>query len=214
MRHSNQLLTGLLAFALSAMLAGAQGPSRRRDMTPTILKEPAGWRFEKMPIPPGFAPDIKLAGFEEIRFAPGVFDTSSGNYWTCVLVISAEGTQNLGAADVKDYLEKYYKGLSVGVGRRKGLSPDASQMVADVAAAQSGNDARNRYAASIPFFDTFNDGRKITLNVEAHVVPRPESRRVYLTLLVSPQPKNAAVWQTLREIEAKIDFAQPGPQAR
>jgi hypothetical protein len=202
MKRRKQLLIALLGLGLLAGLASAQGP-------PTVLKEPSDWRFEKMPIPPGFAPEVKLTGFEEIRFAPGMFDTSSANYWTCVLVISAEGVRSLAAADVKDFLEKYYRGLSSGVGRRKGLSPDAAQMAADVVAVESGNDARNRYTATIPFFDTFNDGRKIVLNIEAHVVPRPASGKTYLVLLVSPQPKDAAVWQTLRQIESKIEFGEP-----
>ncbi|MEI9895532.1 MAG: EF-hand domain-containing protein [Chthoniobacter sp.] len=36
-----------------------------------VLKEPADWRLETMSVPPGFAPDVKLSGSEEIRFAPG-----------------------------------------------------------------------------------------------------------------------------------------------
>jgi len=50
-----------------------------KNATPTILKGPADWRFERLPIPPGFAQDIKWTGFEEARFAPGMFDPSSAN---------------------------------------------------------------------------------------------------------------------------------------
>ena len=96
-------------------------------VTATILKAPADWRFEGMPIPPGFAPEIKLTGSEEVRFAPGMFDTTSSNYFTCVLAIMAEGVSELGAADIQDFLEKYYRGLGTGVDRRKGLSPDPAQ---------------------------------------------------------------------------------------
>ena len=209
MKRRKPLPIALLGLGLLAGIAGAQGPSRRPDMTPTILKEPADWRFEKMPVPPGFAPDVRLTGFEEVRFAPGMFDTSSANYWTCALVIAAEGVRSLAATDVKDFLEKYYRGLSSGVGRRKGLSPDAAQMAADVAAVHAGKGAKDRYTATIPFFDTFNDGRKITLTLEGHVVTRPASGKSYLVLLVSPQPKDAGIWQTLRQIESKIDFGTP-----
>jgi hypothetical protein len=175
---------------------------------PVVLKEPAGWRFERMPVPPQFAPEIKLSGFEEIRFAPGMFDNTSPNYFTCVLVISAEGAPPVGAPELKDFLEKYYRGLSVGVGRRKGLSPDPAQMNAAVTPAASGEDAKNRYAAAVTFFDSFTDGRKITLNVEAHVLRRPESGKTYLALLVSPQPKDNAIWGKLREIGSKLSFGE------
>jgi hypothetical protein len=189
-----------LALGLSST-ALAQG---RPPMVPSILKEPADWRFEKMPIPPGFAPDVKLSGNEEVRFAPGVFDNTSPNYFTYVLVISAEGSPDLSAAGIKDFLERYYRGLSVGVGRGRGLSPDPAQMNAEVAPASG--DAKGRYTAKVIFFDSFTDGRKITLNIEAHVVPRQPSGKTYLTLLISTQPRDIAIWEKLRGIEGKLSL--------
>jgi hypothetical protein len=156
-----------------------------------------------MVIPPGFAPDIKLTGLEEIRFAPGMFDTRSSNYFTYVVVILANGAPELGAADLKDFLEKYYRGLSVAVGRGKGFSPDPVQMKAVVNPALPGPDAKQCFAAEVVFFDSFTDGRKISLNVEALVVPRPASKQTCLIMLISPSAKDAAVWQTLRDISRK-----------
>src|SRR5262249_40497239 len=175
----------------------------RPDMTPTILKGPPDWRFEKMPTPPGFAPDIQLTGYEEARFAPGMFDTASPNYFTYVLVFSTDGAQELDSATLKDFLEKYYRGLSVGLGRQKGLAPDPAQMTAEVAASPSD---KHRRTAKVTFIDTFTDGRKTTLNIEARVVPMAPARKTGLVLLISPQPKDHAVWSKLREIEGKIDF--------
>jgi hypothetical protein len=157
-----------------------------------------------MPTPPGFAPDIQLTGFEEARFAPGMFDNTSPNYFTYVLVISADGAPDLDNAALKDFLEKYYRGLSVGLGRQKGLSPDPAQMNAEIAPAQGD---KSRRTAKVTFIDTFTDGRKVSLNVEAHVVTRPAAKKTGLILLISPQPKDHAVWQTLREIDSKIAFA-------
>jgi hypothetical protein len=200
--HRNQVSAGLLSLIFFAGLAGAQGPGGAKA---TVLKDPADWRFERLPIPPQFAPDIRITGFEEVRFAPGMFDTSSPNYFTYALVICAEGGPELDRAGVEDFLRKYFTGLSVGVGRGKGLKPDAAQMSAEVA----GADAKNRYTAKVVFFDTFNDGRKVILNMEAHVVPRPEAKKTYLTLLVSPKGPESSVWPTLREIEKKLQFSEP-----
>ncbi|MBI5394385.1 MAG: hypothetical protein HZA91_03720 [Verrucomicrobia bacterium] len=197
MKHIHYLILAALLFALLAPLH-AVGPEH-----PTILKEPADWRFEGMAIPPGFAPDIKLTGTEEIRFAPGMFDTRSSNYFTYVVVIMADGAPELGAADLKDFLEKYYRGLSIAVGRGKGLSPDPAQMKTVVNPAPPGPDAKQSFAAEVVFFDSFTDGRKISLNVEALVVPRPASKQTCLILMVSPSSKDAAVWQTLRDIGRK-----------
>lgn len=94
MKHTPlPILTTLLLAPLAALhAAGPERPIRAgAAATATILKEPADWRFEGMPVPPGFAPEIKLTGSEEIRFAPGMFDTGSSNYFTCVLAILADG---------------------------------------------------------------------------------------------------------------------------
>src|SRR5436190_21983899 len=94
-----------------AALAATAFAQPRRDMTPSILKGPSDWRFEKMPTPPGFAPDVKLTGFEEARFAPGMFETSSPNYLTYVFVVSADGAPTIDSAALKDFLETYFRGL-------------------------------------------------------------------------------------------------------
>jgi hypothetical protein len=202
-----RLLFSLLVLSLSAGLAGAQpgGPGG----PPAILKEPADWRFEKMPTPPGFAPDIKLRGFEEARFSPGMFDTSSPDYFTYVLVIAADGAPQLDKAGLKDFLEKYYRGLCGGLGERKGIAVDSARMVAEVTPAGSGPDAAHRYTGKVTIFDTFNDGRKVMLNVEAHVIPRPGAKKTYLSLLISPQGREAAVWKKLHEIERSLQFDEP-----
>jgi hypothetical protein len=77
-------------------------------------------------------------------------------------------------------------------------------MKAEVAPMQSGDG----YTAKVVFFDTFNDGRKLTLNVEAHVISRSGSKRTYMTLLVSPQGRDSAIWQTLRGIEKNLHFPE------
>jgi hypothetical protein len=181
--------------------------SQRRPMpTATLLKGPTDWRLETMPVPPGFAPDIKFKGFEEARFAPGMFDTTSSNYWTYVLVVSAEGSEGVDVAGIKDFLEKYYQGLMAGAGRRKKLSPGVSQMKATVTPAKPGSDSKQQCDAQIPIFDTFNDGRKVVLNLEIGVVPQTTSKKTCLVLLISPQAKDHGVWKKLREIRDTIKF--------
>ena len=178
---------------------------RRISTSADILKEPVDWRLETMPVPPGFAPEVKLKGTEEIRFAPGMFDNTSSTYFTCVLAIVANDVSELGAAEIKDFLEKYYRGLSMSRARRTGLAADAAQMNAVVNAAPAGPDSKNRFTAQIDFFDSFSDGRKITLNVEVAMLPRPAKQQTSLILLVSPSAKDSEVWPTLREIGKKAE---------
>lgn len=183
----------------------APANSGRGQPTPTaiLLKEPTDWRLETMPLPPGFAPDLKLAGTEEIRFAPGMFDPASATYFSCVLGLIVHAAPDFSAAELKAFLESYYQGLSISVGQRKGLKPDRTQMNATVRSAGAGPEGRVRLTATVDFFDTFSDGRKITLNVEADVLPLPKSGNTGLILLVSPSPTDGPVWTTLRGIGQK-----------
>ena len=193
---------------LTALLLVLPGPASAQPAAPqsaTILKEPAGWRFERLPTPPPFAPAVKLSGFEEARFAPGMFDPSSDTYFTYALVFAANGAPALDRAALTDLLEIYFRGLSVGVGRQKGLTPDPAQMSAEVATTQS----PDRYTAKVVFLDSFSDGRRIVLNVEAHSISPPGSGKTYLTLLISTQPRDAGIWRTLREVESNLHFPQP-----
>lgn len=194
--------------ANSTSSAGDNRGLRRVTATATILKEPADWRLETMSIPPGFAPDIQLTGAEEIRFAPGMFNTAAGDYFTCVIAITANGTPELGAPEIKDFLEKYYRGLSSGRAQRTGTKSDAAQMKAIVNPA-AGAEAKNRFEAQVDFFDSFSDGRKITLNVEAQVIAQPAAKKTCLLLLVSPSAKESAAWKTLRDIGRKTAMNVP-----
>jgi len=137
-----------------------------------------------------------------------MFDTSSANYFTYVIVIAADGSPELGRSSIEEFLRKYYRGLSIGVGRGRGLTPDPAQMNAEVVPMQSGEDQRDRYTAKVTFFDTFNDGRKLILNVEAHVISRPGSKKTYMSLLVSPLSRDSGVWQKLRGIERDLHFPE------
>jgi hypothetical protein len=177
-------------------------PAPRAAASAAILKEPADWRLETMTLPPRFAPSLKVTGTEEIRFAPGMFDNTSRTYFTCALAIVANDAPQLGTAEIKNFLEQYYRGLSASVARRNGASPDVAQMKAVV---QTVPPTMNRFTAQVDFFDSFTDGRKILLHVEAVALPLAPKKQTCLILLVSPGAKDKDVWPTLRAIGAKAE---------
>lgn len=195
------LLLGFVAMFHTAPFAFAQ----RQQPAPTILKGPSDWRFERLPIPPGFAPNITWTGFEEARFAPGMFSTTSTNYFTYALTVSVDGTAPIAAAELKDFLDKYFNGLSTAVGRRRGLTPDASQLGAEVHAVIAETNATHRFTAKVPFFDTFNDGHKILLNLEIAVLPKAKEKRTFVVLLISPHTGDAPAWKQLRAIGRTVE---------
>ena len=172
--------------------------AQRAQPVPTMLLGPADWRFERLPIPPGFARDIPWTGYEEARFSPGMFDTQSATHFTYALSISIDGTPEIQVKEMKDFLDKYFKGLSTMVGRGKGMKPDPAVFNAEVIPREKAG----QFSAKVPFIDTFTDGRQITLNLEIDVRSLPKTQKTQIILLISPQAADAEIWKQLREVRA------------
>jgi hypothetical protein len=196
-------LCGIVFFWVPAAANAQVAEPRRQFATPTLLLAPVDWRFEAMPLPPRFAPKVKWTGFEEIRFAPGVFDNSSPNYFSYVIALSVNGTSTIDAAGIKDFLETYFRGLLPLVGQRKGLTVNASQIAAEIAPAQTKPKTNARCQGTVTIIDTFTDGRKTTLNVEADVLPQEALKKTHVLLLLSPRARDSKIWKTLRGIRDK-----------
>ena len=183
------VLLFILTFVTSAF-------AQRAQPAPTMLLGPADWRFERLPIPPGFARDIPWSGYEEARFSPGMFDMKSATHFTYALSICINGTPEIGVKELKDFFDKYFKGLSAMVGRGKGMKPDPAVFNAVVTPI----DKAGLFSAKVPYIDTFTDESQLTLNLEIDVRPKPEMKKTQIILLISPQAPDAEIWKQLREI--------------
>ncbi|HNW96831.1 MAG TPA: hypothetical protein PKK00_00305 [Bacteroidales bacterium] len=173
--------------------------SQQQQPNPVILQMPTGWGFERINLPFDFAPEINYSGFEEIRFAPGMFDTTSVNYFTYAFVVCIDGKKNFQKDDIKNFLDKYYKGLCLSVGQPKKLTPDTALIKSEIKVVPSATELPI-YSATVPFFDTFSNGRKINLFMEIESIIKTETNKTYLTILVSANKSNTEVWNKLHEV--------------
>ncbi len=185
---------GLLLILASAGLTSSH--AQHAQLAPTMLLGPADWRFERLPMPPGFARDIPWTGYEEARFSPGMFNNKAATHFSYALSICIDGTPEIGAKELKDFLDKYFKGLSTMVGRGKGMRPDPTVFNAEV----KPRDKAGLFSAKAPYIDTFTDGRQLTLNLEIDVRPQPAMKKTQIILLLSPQATDAEIWKQLREV--------------
>jgi hypothetical protein len=197
MKHLALLLIFVCASFASAL-------AQRERPTPTMLLGPADWRFERLPIPPGFARDIPWTGYEEARFSPGMFDTKSATHFTYALSICIDGTPEIQAKELKDFFDKYFQGLCTMVGRGKEMKPDPAVFNAEVTPRKEASGTAGLFTAKVPYIDTFTDGRQILLNLEIDVRPLPEVKKTQIILLISPQAADAEIWKKLREIRDAV----------
>ena len=112
------ILTGLMLWTLAAI---QPAPAPAFQLDPETWK---GWRYEKLEFPLSFAPELKYEGFEELWFAPGMFDPESPTYFTYAFKMVLTGER----PDVREFLLTYYTGLCRAVGKEKNIELDLSQI--------------------------------------------------------------------------------------
>src|SRR6187431_1090728 len=108
---------------MGLMLAAiAAEPQPQPELLP---QTPADWRFERIDFPLSFAPELKYKGFEELRFAPGMFKPDSDTYFTYIFAMKITDEVALDAAALQALLETYFRGLCRTVAKEKKFDIDA-----------------------------------------------------------------------------------------
>lgn len=186
------LLISLLICFYNASLAQVPNPQ--------LLHHPADWRFERIDFPLDFAPDLKYEGFEELRFAPGMFDRASDTYFTYLFTISLN-TKSFTDKDLEVFLLIYFKGLAKTVSASKNMKIDVSKIKLELKADL--NKVRT-YHALLKFLDVFNEGEEVLLNLEIDI--KSNKHNSYIIALVSPKPKSDDLWEKLYKIKDLIDI--------
>lgn len=215
-RPLRRTLPGLLAvlalaagaFPAIATPARAQEPAAAPD--PFVYEAPSGWKPERIPFPLGFAPSLSYTGFEQLHFAPGMFDPKSENYFTYLFFWWVEGEPKVTEETLALELVDYYRGLSAAVGGPKNLVMDLAKVNATVVAAVDGKSAAEgnsgaasastrRFTGKLNTFDPFNTGQALALEAEITTWRCDRENRTVVFFCVSPRAKDAdAQWAPMR----------------
>ena len=139
-----------------------------------------------------------------------MFRAGSPNYFTYVLAVSIDGAEAIDAAAIKDFLDKYYRGL-------REAWAGGSNLLPDVFAADPGpssrpapsSDATSRLPGQGPLLRHVQRWTQDCAEPEIRVTAKPAAKKDFLTLLISPQPPTAEVWKKLHEIGTSINFDGP-----
>jgi len=188
------MTTTCLSFVLVAIAAEPQ--PQPELMPPT----PADWRFERIDFPLSFAPDIKYKGFEELRFAPGMFKPESDTYFTYVFAMKITDDVTLDAPALQSLLETYFRGLCRTVAKEKKFDIDTSKITAQVRADQPDAAPARHFRAAVESFDPFVTGKSLTLNLEMIVIDTSRTdHRIFAA--ISPKPTDSPIWKLLRTLK-------------
>jgi hypothetical protein len=179
-----------------------------QDAEPYKFTTPEGWKKERIPFPLPFAKDLDHQGFEDLRFAPGMFKADAEDYFSYAFVFWLEGKVAVDAASLEKDLLKYYKGLCDAVGKGKfDLSKITVKVEKQKAGTLSGAEAEV-FHGRIDWFDPFVTGKPLTLHLEIWSRAADGQKHTCLFACVSPKEKSAAIWTTLRKIQGDFSIAK------
>lgn len=206
-------LLAALALATTTLSRVAAETPAVEAPDPFSYDAPEGWKPERIPFPLGFAPSLPYKGFEQLRFAPGMFDPKSDTYFTYFFFWWLEDEPRISADGLSRDLTEYYKGLCGAVAGDKKVTLDLSKVRARVERAALEQPKlpfrTERFAGVIEAYDPFVTSQPITLNVEIWAWRCDEAGRTSVFFLVSPKPATDPVWAPMRTALASFRCARP-----
>ena len=208
-------LSVILAIALSGNAAAqekgtpAATPANAAKAEKLAFK--TDWKGERINLPTQFAPDMKLKGVEEIRFAPGMFDAKSDSFFTYVFVFAVSGDQELTPDLIKSEILVYYRGLAKSVlqGRKEVDTSKfafAMKPVEKASAVPGQVDASKvkQFTGKLDWVEPFRTAEQQQLHFEMQAWKSSETGRNYLFVCTSPAAIQAdsksPLWKEMREI--------------
>ena len=188
----------MIVTCLSLALVAAVAESGNE---PKLLPDaPEDWRFERIDFPLPFAPELKYDGFEELRFAPGMFNVESDTYFTYVFAMKISNTLPVSAAWFKTFLETYFRGLCRTVAKGSEFDIDVTKISAAVREDHYEAQSSRHFRVTLDSFDPFVTGKPLKLYLEVLVVETSaDDHRIIAA--VSPQRVDSPVWTQLRKIK-------------
>lgn len=163
---------------------------------PFSMPVPEGWRTETIPFPLDFAPELEYEGLEELRFAPGMFQSGSEDFWTYAFVWWIPDDSDISPDSLASDLESYFTGLGRVVAEDRGLDTSGASYDVRLAATETGYD----YGGTAEIFDAFVTGEMLSLNIRVKKIPCPDQKRLAVFFELSPQPYSHEVWSALEGI--------------
>lgn len=170
------------------------------DSPELLPKTPPDWRFERIDFPLPFAPELKHNGFEELSFAPGMFNAESDTYFTYVFAMQLTNEVTIDTDFLQTLLETYFRGLCRTVAKGTSSDIDVAKISAAVKEVHHEAQRSRQFVVTLDSFDPFVTGKPLKLYLEMLVVKRKQNDHTIFAA-VSPKPADSPVWKILRKLE-------------
>jgi len=180
----NEALRKVLLKNIAKKLSAAAAKPKTRKPTARVCKQAPGWRYERIKLPPEFAPKMP-PGSEELFFAPGMFKPKAPDYFSYVFSLAFDKVHKWNAKIMRKLLNMYYRGLIGAVGKSKKVQVDLGKIDSNVAMTPAG------FTATVSLVDTFTTNKPLALRMKITV------RGACLQVSASPARVGKPVWKQL-----------------
>ncbi len=161
----------------------------------SILSTDRNWVKEIIQFPIDWAPDLKLTGFEELRFAPKWSDSLEGGFWSLVMAWEVEATKALTSEEIELNFRAYFDGLMI---PNHWATTFPKPMVLFVPVSTDGK--KNTLVGKMKFFDGFHTGKLTTVNIKVETHFCKVKNRAVTVFRISPQKLDHEIWSKLFSI--------------
>jgi hypothetical protein len=168
----------------------------------TVLNAPDDWLTEIIPFPLGFAREINLVGFEDLRFAPSWSDAASENYWTYMFVWYVEKGDAMTESKITNYFERYYDGLmGVSMKNNEGeVNPnELDETICLFVKTKEG------FSGKMRVYDRFFSKDYMTLNIKVRESFCPKTNKQIIWCEISQKAFDHKVWESFKDVTLKVD---------
>ena len=197
------ILGGSLAVLTAGMADAGDPPSIQ-------IEAPREWRAETIELPPGFAPDMKLKGVEEIRFAPGMLQADSDSFFSYFLVFALPEQKSLDEETLQRELLVYYRGLASAVAGGKNVEIDVDKFTLELEKVkpEDADDAPREWTGTLKWVEPFVTVKAQTLRFDIQTGTLEGGEGVYITMCASPADREADIWQELHSVRETVEFRE------
>jgi hypothetical protein len=190
----------LIPFAI----INAQDVNEPEVQAPKITMEtPKGWSGETITLPPGFAKDMTWKGVEVIRFAPGMFKSTSESFFSYGFVFWLPGKQDVSEKAIQKELLVYYRGLAKAVARGQKLAVEPEKFELNVEAVK---DSTSKWKATLKWAEPFVTRESQSLYFVIESERSNGDTAAVISVAVSPAGPDAEIWKQLAKVLDSVKF--------
>lgn len=168
----------------------------------SVLSAPDNWQNEIIPFPLGFAQEIDLVGFEDLRFAPSWSDSTNQNFWTYCFVWYVETGPAMTETILTEYFNLYYDGLMGVDDNNKADTAKANQLDKTICLFVKTEEG---FVGKMRVYDRFFTKDYVMLNIKVKESFCPETNKQIVFCDISPKSFDHKVWEIFDDVKLIAD---------